>query len=915
MMNNPFKVSDEKLTKLITGYDEWLKSDKKEESYPEEFRRKSKKIKEDFLNIDTLSQMSDDDLFTKIFKYSKQLEGPAHINLGEARIKTELNNIRLTLNYILTSDDSPFEIAQEILEGKYKMLHFSKAFWSPILQTQFPDELPNWNNKTEDFLKKFGINISSASLSVADKYKRLSEAFKILSGLKDGNDFYHINHLMHYGTVIPEGIKLIEELTGIQAADPVLVLIKKYKDQIRENHLKNELYKWELLKKYKGRPDLTASDFASEIKSIEYNNLVYPMTLAVRKRILDNYPQEYQACFVKLFNDADDITQRVKNFMNDVQDVYKKSKGEKAHHHDERTISTFLTFHNPDKYTFFKDSFYTAYCKMKGIKPKPKGEKYTHYMELVNDFRDQYVLPDAELLSLFNEFMNTDCFEDEQHLVKVQDILYQMLDKGNDEPNDIETENENNESDKSHGMKKYPLNTILYGPPGTGKTYSTISRAVAIIENEKKLEDVEAEAETNFTNLKGRYDDYVNEGKIVFTTFHQSMAYEDFIEGIKPKMPDSEYDVEDDTVIDGLNYGIEEGIFKQLCFEARKNEIQELDFDQLWASFANEILNSKEEVVFTSVSSEIKLEKELSTPNSLKIRYKKSWDINESQGTKIFQVGKEPMRKLFDARIDVSDPKVSKLGDVKNILSPGSSTSYYAVYKSFFQHAHLGELFNKKDGLTPHVLIIDEINRGNISQIFGELITLIEDDKREGEKTELSATLPYSKEKFSIPSNVYIIGTMNTADRSVEALDTALRRRFSFVPKMPKPERLSTDCKGINLQALLETINNRLIILKDNDHTIGHAWLMGITDFGGLKKVFEEKILPLLQEYFYNDYEKLGLVLGEGFFNKPVTVNRESFAAFKQADELASRYYDITKLTLKDPESWKEDDFLKIYVK
>lgn len=461
----------------------------------------------------------------------------------------------------------------------------------------------------------------------------------------------------------------------------------------------------------------------------------------------------------------------------------------------------------------------------------------------------------------------------------------------------------------------HDLNQILYGPPGTGKTYSTISRAVAIIEN-KKPELVEEEAEIDFDEVKGRYDDYVKAGQIVFTTFHQSMAYEDFIEGIKPKILELTEEESGEVTEDGeLTYIVEPGIFKLICKKAKINTAPELDFDHLWASFTNKILSSREEVVFTSVRSEIKVEKEMSNPDSLKIRYKKSWDINESQGTGIFRIDKEPMRRLFDARIDVSDPKENKWGEVKNILGASRSTSYFAAYKSFYQQSKLAELFNKKDGLTPHVLIIDEINRGNISQIFGELITLIEDDKREGEKTELSATLPYSKEKFSIPSNVYIIGTMNTADRSVEALDTALRRRFSFVPKMPKPERLSTDCKGINLQALLETINNRLKILKDNDHTIGHAWLMGITDFGGLKKVFEEKILPLLQEYFYNDYEKLGLVLGEGFFNKPVTVNRESFAAFKQADELASRYYDITKLTLKDPESWKEDDFLKIYVK
>lgn len=494
-----------------------------------------------------------------------------------------------------------------------------------------------------------------------------------------------------------------------------------------------------------------------------------------------------------------------------------------------------------------------------------------------------------------------------QHVNELINILKTMSEEN---LNITESTDQNN----SNPNKNKTLNQILYGPPGTGKTYSTISRAVAIIEN-KKPEVVEAEAETNFTHLKSRYDKYVNEGKIVFTTFHQSMAYEDFIEGIKPKMPESEDEVEDESAIGGLNYVIEDGIFKQLCNDARKKEIQEYDFDQLWSSFATHILNSIEEVVFTSVSSEIKLEKELSTLNSLKIRFKKSWDINESQGTKIFQVGKEPMRKLFDARIDVSNPKENKWGEVKNILSAGRATTYYAVYRSFFQHANLADLFNKKDGLKPHVLIIDEINRGNISQIFGELITLIEDDKREDRKAELHVTLPYSKKPFSVPDNVYIIGTMNTADRSVEALDTALRRRFSFVPKMPDEDKLTAVFDGIELSKLLRSINERLRILKDNDHTIGHAWLMGISDFDGLKKVFTDKILPLLQEYFYNDYEKLGLVLGEAFFDDALSVKKESFAAFKIGEELASRYYDIKKLTLKEPKNWTKDDFLQIYIK
>jgi len=168
-MNNPFKISIEKLGELITGYDAWIKSDPKEEIYPETFREASRKIKAEFLSVDVLSDMSDDELYDKIYKYSRQLEGPAFIRLGEQRIRGDLNKLRRNLMYIMTSEDSPIMVAQNILEGEYKISVFAKAFWSPILLAQFPNVLPNWNNKTENFLKKFGINLTTTRLSIAEK--------------------------------------------------------------------------------------------------------------------------------------------------------------------------------------------------------------------------------------------------------------------------------------------------------------------------------------------------------------------------------------------------------------------------------------------------------------------------------------------------------------------------------------------------------------------------------------------------------------------------------------------------------------------------------------------------------------------------------------------------------------------------
>ncbi|NEN25356.1 AAA domain-containing protein [Cryomorpha ignava] len=185
-----------------------------------------------------------------------------------------------------------------------------------------------------------------------------------------------------------------------------------------------------------------------------------------------------------------------------------------------------------------------------------------------------------------------------------------------------------------------------------------------------------------------------------------------------------------------------------------------------------------------------------------------------------------------------------------------------------------------------YAIFIDEINRGNVSAIFGELITLIEPDKRLGEENEIRVRLPYSKTDFGVPRNVDIYGTMNTADRSVEALDTALRRRFSFLEVMPKPSLLEDiEFDGFNLDEVLQTINERIEFLLDRDHTIGHSYFMNLQsgDTEGLKEVFKNKVIPLLQEYFYHDYEKIALILGSSFVT--VTTNHEiKFPSFHGID-------------------------------
>ncbi|EAJ2690437.1 McrB family protein [Campylobacter jejuni] len=401
-------------------------------------------------------------------------------------------------------------------------------------------------------------------------------------------------------------------------------------------------------------------------------------------------------------------------------------------------------------------------------------------------------------------------------------------------------------------MKIIPLNQILYGPPGTGKTYHTIDKALEILGENLESRD----------EKKAKFDEYVRKGQIVFTTFHQSYGYEEFVEGIKPIIDNDENSQE-------VKYDVKDGIFKELCDKSLKNYIlsmqneNEIDLDKLIFEFANYINQD-----FLNKGNEFPLENKVSIKKIL---------LNFKDEYRSFSLGgsiKSPQSLTIDIiKRDYLNFKNKKILSFKDIKPKYDSQSDYhgnAIYYFMFFNK-LKEFENiqnekfkiKKEILKSYIIIIDEINRGNVSKIFGELITLIEASKRIGEKEELKVTLPYSGEKFGVPKNVYIIGTMNTADRSITSLDTALRRRFEFVEMMPDVSKLSMDCEGINLQELLKAINTRIEYLLDREKTIGHAFFVSVENLEDLKKVFQNKIIPLLQEYFYNDYALINAVLND----------------------------------------------------
>jgi len=908
-MSNPFNLSEDKLITILKSYDAWLRSDPKESRYPEEIREQAIKIKQDFLNTATLNSLSDDELANGIIKYSRKLEGRAYRVLPVEYILEMIKELRRNVDYVLTSNEPPTIIAQNLIDGKLKIKKFSKAFWSPILQAHFPKILPNWNNKTEDFLQKLGIDIKTSKLPVAERYEKISEAFSFLVDLVPGHDFFTINHLMHYGIAIKEGIELISRLVGKEIEDPNLALIKKYKTIVKEHGLSDELYKWELAKRFKGHPDTGSDDFYQEIKSIDFQNLVYYNAIVVKNHIASKYPEEYRQCFINLFDEKEQLDIRMNRFINEVEKIYRLIEPKLQHHHDERTTAAFLTYKDPERYTFYQDSYYKRYCTFIGEVPKTKGLKYKHYLELINNLINNYITKDSELLEQVSSNLAPNCFEDPNHKILAQDILYRGLEKSVDDVPGVQEPVVRME----HSAW---LNTILFGPPGTGKTYNTIDLAVKIAAPDEYKEG-------NHQSNKGVFDELLKSGQVVFTTFHQSMSYEDFIEGIKPFSDESS----------GLSYSVEDGIFKTIsinaAFEYVSEDASEASKSLSFSSAYDHLLDEVSDKI-GKVGNYILNLRSGSAIEVVEISAGSNFLVKHKNGTRTYTVSRRRLEKLYSELKDLDHVKNIN-EEIRQIIGGSNASAYWAVLnklRSVNGHDHpisKARSYSYDDKavavvkLRPndiktvakvkrYVLVIDEINRGNVSQIFGELITLIEDDKRYGKEESLSVILPYSRSKFFVPPNLYIIGTMNTADRSVEALDTALRRRFSFSEMTPLYYLNGMDLTiaGFTLSAILKTINSRIEKLVDKDHQIGHSYFLNLKSNEELMSVFERRIIPLLQEYFYGNFEKMGLVLGKGFIKK-LPDDDVKFADFTDyVDEFSEKaVYLINSKSLKDKEEFE----------
>ncbi|HUH41819.1 MAG TPA: AAA family ATPase [Sulfurimonas sp.] len=449
-----------------------------------------------------------------------------------------------------------------------------------------------------------------------------------------------------------------------------------------------------------------------------------------------------------------------------------------------------------------------------------------------------------------------------------KDIFYD--DKENKENLEMSIQNKQTKS----------LNQILYGPPGTGKTYNTINRALAIIDGF---------APQNRADAKANFEAYKKVGQIEFVTFHQSYGYEEFVEGIKAKTSDK-----------GIEYKIESGIFKKLSKKAKENYensqksleklIQEKSLQQKIEQFLNDSLEEQKDFKKTK-GGKFKIKDIRDTSVFV---FTEDSNYNEN----ILELDIDELFKILDSDIDFKTSRQLAKDVFKINNQRQKDTYYFSMYKEFQkQKFDVVEEEKLEEQLKNYILIIDEINRGNISKIFGEIITLIEPSKRIGADEEIKVKLPYSNDDFGVPSNLYIIGTMNTADRSIALMDTALRRRFDFSEMMPDLAILEEidDINKINIKFMLEKINKRVEYLYDRDHTIGHAYFMSLKENPSLEElenIFRNKIIPLLQEYFYDDWEKILMVLGDGFVQKSEI--KSDIFDYKQDDYLEDEKFVYT---------------------
>ena len=593
-----------------------------------------------------------------------------------------------------------------------------------------------------------------------------------------------------------------------------------------------EEYKWDLLDRLEGKDVLAVFD------GLRGENVIdNPRTDSVIKYLVENEADKTRVCCQHLTDESVPLNDRLAAFKAEIKALCPSKWKNTAN--DERTASALLTCVYPETYTFYKDEIYQNICDYFGYTSRKAGKKYEHFMELVNGFVKSYGEEIQQIM--LNEIKG---FKNKPLNLAVQTLFWCMKDYMKEELKNKMTTETNNSSkgtwyDDVVRIWERRKNVVLYGAPGTGKTYDVPELAVRLCDPSFMV------AEPSREEIVSRYNQLKTEKRIAFTTFHQSLDYEDWIEGLRPVVNENNQ----------VTYEIESGIFKKLCEEAERPVVKDKQ-----VGISDNAVVWKVSLAGTGDNN---VRRECMENNHIRIGWdgygpvisdETDWSVYNGEGKQILdayinkmKIGDIVMSCYSSQTIDaigvvVSDyefedkfPNYKRVRRVnwlvKNIneniveMNDGKTMTLGTVYrlnsitldnvKSILEKYDTSSKMEEND--KAYVMVIDELNRGNVSKVFGELITLLEADKRKGRINAERVVLPYSKKAFHIPNNVYLIATMNTADRSLGSLDYAIRRRFAFIAEKP----FGLEVEGFN-EELFEKVSS--LFVKNFDEYKESGW-------------------------------------------------------------------------------------------
>lgn len=647
-----------------------------------------------------------------------------------------------------------------------------------------------------------------------------------------------------------------------------------------------EEYKWDLLDRSEGKDVLAVFD------GLRGENVIdNPRTDSVIKYLVENEADKTRVCCQHLIDESVPLNERLAAFKSEMKDLCPSKWKNTAN--DERTASALLTCVYPETYTFYKDEIYKNICDYFGYTSRKAGKKYEHFMELVNGFVKSYGEEIQQIM--LNEIKG---FKNKPLNLAVQTLFWCMKDYMKEKLDKKMTTETNNSSkgtwyDDVVRIWERRKNVVLYGAPGTGKTYDVPELAVRLCDPAFMAADPSRE------EIVSRYNQLKTEKRIAFTTFHQSLDYEDWIEGLRPVVNENSQ----------VTYEIESGIFKKLCEEAERPVVKDKQ-----VGIADNAVVWKVSLAGTGDND---VRRECMENNHIRIGWdgygpvisdETDWSVYNGEGKQILdayinkmKIGDIVMSCYSSQTIDaigvvVSDyefedkfPNYKRVRRVnwlvkdinENIveMNDGKTMTLGTVYrlnsitldnvKSILEKYNTSSKMEEND--KAYVMVIDELNRGNVSKVFGELITLLEADKRKGRINAESVVLPYSKKGFHIPNNVYLIATMNTADRSLGSLDYAIRRRFAFIAEKPfglEVEGFNEDLfelvsslfvknfdeykeSGWDPTMKLESADTLSEEYKPEDVWIGHSYFLMQDEEGedNTSNRLLYEIIPLLEEY------------------------------------------------------------------